>query len=1694
MEEIRLEEGKKSSGPRKSLRKKKPTVKRSSWLYEEDFRKKSVPSQKERKPCSKEFPNKKGNKTRLNVEDKTNITHENMQTIKRPQSRLDDHSVNHTLEKEEKSHEQSEFSTKDDINHDQVLPLKKRKYALSAHEENLSQKELSNMVNMDHSYHVLPEVDTISDSGTVSDIEDTDYTNLVNPNINNELDKETIGEILGIEIPEETFEFELPRRTSFLLDRRIWADLFKRRKGKCLPAGEWQSLFVDGIKQSNQFCVFNFKRHSVSEGKRPGNIFQAFGQCKFQGCPVNVKLRMTVLPVVDAKYTGHVKHIITEKQARYIRKGERQTMKKVFEDGKMPSKHMKQSIHVKDTKSLIAGNYDGIGKTASVLQKIASESHQTGRMDSNVVESLQKMKHNIDGQRQQTSVIPGFIQDIGLDPTFIHFWNKDCIILWNKLCSNNVAYLDATGSVTRKSERGARMLYYEMAMAHPKKPNMSLPVAMMVSEKQSEPYVSHFLRQFRHGEKSLKGHSGLKQPMQINTDWSWVMINSVLNIFNHDTLQEYLSRCWKILSGQGNEDDFLSKTILHVCLSHHMKLVKHKCQTFNKPMMYFGMYFMSLLTRCQTLEEARNLLFHGLVVLRTKHFSDELKPHVRTILKRINSLKTDVPEKELYIFDEMESSSIERPVEDGQQFNVTEEEFLQEAPQSPFKNWFQGIVIDAEKVINAIDVKSANFNKYYCPNYSEKVLLHYLPTFPLWSNILLPHNRKLKQIYQEKGLDVNNIPIFAHSKPAAKTQGIIEQRFKVLKSVERCGNKYIRLDDFANNLQIHCESTIKAAVLECLKETPRKRKATKKNEGIKREEHAETSIPHVVPKKTILINEEWGEKVVSRDNTGVFQSPPKKVFRTADCFTKKRNPNATTIGTHHHVKENYTGISNLGTTCWFGAFLQAIAKTAMGDVLITMKEYFKPLIQDSQLFTNLLDKVRKGEDVSQSQLTTILYGNPNLWSPNSISGLFDAGEQQDVTEFYFLYFNKYLEEIGPFVDFQEVTRCNNCQKETVELKKERISHLQLDIPQNAAVKLPIQTLIDNTSSPEMIQKECECGPLRNHIRHVYYMSAALPSLCLILKRFMMAGNKLKKNQNDVNIDMNIVFCGKTYTLKSIVVHKGRSLNIGHYYSIVTSKEGNQTFTTLCDDKTIRTTPFNGLWDMEVKRNCLLLVYDLVDARKTSDGNRILAGESVLSCMNMLSFTRQAHIFWSNENDLIAEDVQGQVDFIRSMQDMSVLHSLKLRIMKNPMDVLEHFITGICQNNGSTNLYVYQLVHLQLLHGFKCAQCKYQVSEATDAPTVVPVNDVSEEGIKAAVQAQLVSTAMDTVCQPCGCLKEEDRAITIVNFPSSLFISHHKPENVRVNNLPFQLILNDILIECHTEYQLSCILVHGSNSDCIALKVSHKGIFEYLNMYAGKQCSTAVLQSLVSDSQALYLFYNKKVGRNEMAITARPCTDESWTQEVAYANSTIKITSTKNAKTTLSIDSWNRIKSLKKWYNSDIIDAYMQLLSHSSDNLNIVCLPSGWLNQKLFFESDPKNPKMFFPATLHERSNWFDFDFVVAPVNVRNRHWVLYCIDMKQKEIYFCNSQKDVYLNFDQALMKTLAVEFWRKHLQRMKTESFTIVNFNQQHGFPFQTDNFNCGPYICIMAKCIIFSKKFVMHKSIRETIAHELYYNKLLL
>ena len=87
-----------------------------------------------------------------------------------------------------------------------------------------------------------------------------------------------------------------------------------------------------------------------------------------------------------------------------------------------------------------------------------------------------------------------------------------------------------------------RFLYYELALRHPVKGKMGIPVSAMLTDDQSLPSVQDWIARFRHDEKKLFGHSNICQPKLIISYESWVFIIAALKEFNTESLKDFLQR------------------------------------------------------------------------------------------------------------------------------------------------------------------------------------------------------------------------------------------------------------------------------------------------------------------------------------------------------------------------------------------------------------------------------------------------------------------------------------------------------------------------------------------------------------------------------------------------------------------------------------------------------------------------------------------------------------------------------------------------------------------------------------------------------------------------------------------------------------------------------------------------------------------------------------------------------------------------------------------------------------------------------------------------------------------------------------------------------------------------------------------------------------------------------------------------
>lgn len=134
-------------------------------------------------------------------------------------------------------------------------------------------------------------------------------------------------------------------------------------------------------------------------------------------------------------------------------------------------------------------------------------------------------------------------------------------------------YLDATGGVVRVPSqlRNATILYYALVIStFFEKSQSTDPVAItsMISFSHNTETIGNWLRLFRiYCEKKFK-----KWPLfnEVVIDFSFALLNSVLDGFNRIDVIEYIKYCYSVVTGEENNKKYIRIYLCYAHLSHNL--------------------------------------------------------------------------------------------------------------------------------------------------------------------------------------------------------------------------------------------------------------------------------------------------------------------------------------------------------------------------------------------------------------------------------------------------------------------------------------------------------------------------------------------------------------------------------------------------------------------------------------------------------------------------------------------------------------------------------------------------------------------------------------------------------------------------------------------------------------------------------------------------------------------------------------------------------------------------------------------------------------------------------------------------------------------------------------------------------------------------------------------------------------------
>ena len=207
------------------------------------------------------------------------------------------------------------------------------------------------------------------------------------------------------------------------------------------------------------------------------------------------------------------------------------------------------------------------------------------QFDDNVVLSTMYLREHILKDPENlfnllpNSNIGGYIQVIQAIPFGVICFTEAGIRLYHSVVKEKPLHCDATGTIVSLPQKisnsfsqDKQLLYYALVVSHPIS-KVSVAIAEFVSADHSVPAVCNFLQVFRRGEAQIFGYGCKATPCHVITDRSRVLLLSFLSVYNEESLNAYLKRCFRIVTNSAEEEDFSGVFVL-ACISHVMKNAK----------------------------------------------------------------------------------------------------------------------------------------------------------------------------------------------------------------------------------------------------------------------------------------------------------------------------------------------------------------------------------------------------------------------------------------------------------------------------------------------------------------------------------------------------------------------------------------------------------------------------------------------------------------------------------------------------------------------------------------------------------------------------------------------------------------------------------------------------------------------------------------------------------------------------------------------------------------------------------------------------------------------------------------------------------------------------------------------------------------------------------------------------------------
>ena len=401
------------------------------------------------------------------------------------------------------------------------------------------------------------------------------------------------------------------------------------------------------------------------------------------------------------------------------------------------------------------------GPSTSTLGTIKQQSKIADGMVPDLRLSIDKVREEIKKADEENAInlcqenrkFFGYIQFCNIAKEVnIALFTEGSLRWYHESCKRDYIFTDATGGLFSKISGYKRLLFYTLVVRHPFPGNPPIPVAEYITSSHTADSFGMFLSTLRQAEKDVYGVKGVSKPRGIVCDFSFPIIEGILQEFNKQSLREFLDLTFDIVNDDGEAPDLAFPRLIaaHMMnLNRKWGLKLSQQHSRSSSAVHLAMRLFGRLIQCETIQDMNEIVHTATLVFCYRYNTLELKNHLAKLEKNINTFKpssllNDISDgKKEYPSVEDDSDDMITIEDSGsaksettKATNVKENsEILYQIKGSKFQKYWDKKIFNLQQQSKG-EAVGVTRNKYFFPEYIEHIRKLYLPVCILWSKIV----------------------------------------------------------------------------------------------------------------------------------------------------------------------------------------------------------------------------------------------------------------------------------------------------------------------------------------------------------------------------------------------------------------------------------------------------------------------------------------------------------------------------------------------------------------------------------------------------------------------------------------------------------------------------------------------------------------------------------------------------------------------------------------------------------------------------------------------------------------------------------------------------------------------------------------------------------------------------------------------